>query len=216
MLLCLFRSNSDILSKSFGFVKYFFHLFSIPSPDRLDDSLTACISQARCFCIFWRTSVFYRICHLLSSTFFKKFVERRKRDLNPRAAVNDLLPFQGSPFGQLGYFSIVARIAFYIILSHDILMWWTERVGFEPTRPCGQTVFKTASLWPLRYPCVSQLILNCLVVCTCSAQNLYYHQCYNMSTLISIFFTLLTWKSKFQCRSKFHTHLKVLDFLRVL
>ena len=29
----------------------------------------------------------------------------------------------------------------------------TERVGFEPTRPCGQTVFKTASLWPLRYPC---------------------------------------------------------------
>ena len=27
----------------------------------------------------------------------------------------------------------------------------TERVGFEPTRPCGQTVFKTASLWPLRY-----------------------------------------------------------------
>ena len=32
--------------------------------------------------------------------------ERRKRDLNPRAAINDLLPFQGSPFGQLGYFSI--------------------------------------------------------------------------------------------------------------
>ena len=33
------------------------------------------------------------------------FSERRRRDLNPRAAVNDLLPFQGSPFGQLGYFS---------------------------------------------------------------------------------------------------------------
>ena len=31
MLLCLFRSNSDILSKSFRFVKYFFHLFdSVP------------------------------------------------------------------------------------------------------------------------------------------------------------------------------------------
>ena len=25
--------------------------------------------------------------------------------MNPRAATNDLLPFQGSPFGQLGYFS---------------------------------------------------------------------------------------------------------------
>ena len=36
-------------------------------------------------------------------SFFKK--ERRRRDLNPRAAINDLLPFQGSPFGQLGYFS---------------------------------------------------------------------------------------------------------------
>ena len=31
--------------------------------------------------------------------------KRRRRDLNPRAATNDLLPFQGSPFGQLGYFS---------------------------------------------------------------------------------------------------------------
>ena len=50
--------------------------------------------------------------------------KRRKRDLNPRAAINDLLPFQGSPFGQLGYFSklpytIVFRFvlpeAFYII-----------------------------------------------------------------------------------------------------
>ena len=34
--------------------------------------------------------------------------ERRRRDLNPRAAINDLLPFQGSPFSQLGYFSKVA------------------------------------------------------------------------------------------------------------
>ena len=31
VLLCLFCSNSDILSKSFRFVKYFFHLFdSVP------------------------------------------------------------------------------------------------------------------------------------------------------------------------------------------
>ena len=29
----------------------------------------------------------------------------RRRDLNPRAAINDLHPFQGCPFGQLGYFS---------------------------------------------------------------------------------------------------------------
>ena len=28
--------------------------------------------------------------------------ERRRRDLNPRAAINDLHPFQGCPFGLLG------------------------------------------------------------------------------------------------------------------
>ena len=96
MLLCLFCSNSDILSKSFRFVKYFFHLFdSVPGSFFM-------IPQLPVSAFFWRTSVFYRICHLLSSTFFKKFVERRKRDLNPRAAVNDLLPFQGSPFSHLG------------------------------------------------------------------------------------------------------------------
>ena len=45
----------------------------------------------------------------LSTTFLNFFwlrnSKRRRRDLNPRAAINDLLPFQGSPFGQLGYFS---------------------------------------------------------------------------------------------------------------
>ena len=36
--------------------------------------------------------------------------------------------------------------------SFAMRLWHiAERVGFEPTRPCGQTVFKTASLWPLRY-----------------------------------------------------------------
>ena len=30
------------------------------------------------------------------------YAERRRRDLNPRAATNDLLPFQGSPFSHLG------------------------------------------------------------------------------------------------------------------
>ena len=33
---------------------------------------------------------------------FVKILKRRKRDLNPRAAINDLLPFQGSPFSHLG------------------------------------------------------------------------------------------------------------------
>ena len=46
--------------------------------------------------------------------------ERRRRDLNPRAAINDLLPFQGSPFGQLGYFSklIDLRLTIFITENH--------------------------------------------------------------------------------------------------
>ena len=42
--------------------------------------------------------------------------------------------------------------------SSQTLNSLTERVGFEPTRPCGQTVFKTASLWPLRYLSMNPLI----------------------------------------------------------
>ena len=44
--------------------------------------------------------------------------ERRRRDLNPRAAINDLHPFQGCPFGQLGYFS--EYITRYLIRSLKI------------------------------------------------------------------------------------------------
>ncbi len=64
--------------------------------------------------------------------------------MNPRAAINDLLPFQGSPFSQLGYFSTLPESYLYSVFRKDLVE--TERVGFEPTRPFGQTVFKTASL----------------------------------------------------------------------
>ena len=49
--------------------------------------------------------------------------------MNPRAAVNDLLPFQGSPFGQLGYFSTIARIAF--ILYYHMIFSCNERRGWD-------------------------------------------------------------------------------------
>ena len=41
-------------------------------------------------------------CQELFPRNFSVFTERRRRDLNPRAATNDLLPFQGSPFSHLG------------------------------------------------------------------------------------------------------------------
>ncbi len=66
--------------------------------------------------------------------------------MNPRAAINDLHPFQGCPFGQLGYFSKCSRIIFYYIKLNSLELSPAERMGFEPMRPFGQTVFKTASL----------------------------------------------------------------------
>ena len=70
------------------------------------------------------------------------FFKRRRRDLNPRAAINDLHPFQGCPFSHLG---TSPKSLIYCILLF-LLYRKAERVGFEPTRPFGQTVFKTASL----------------------------------------------------------------------
>ena len=122
----------------------------------LTDSLFTLPHLIDCVKYFFEVFYFFKIQNL----------KRRRRDLNPRAAINDLLPFQGSPFGQLGYFSkspyAIASFfseAFYIISRCFLFvknffnfskvfysLQIAERVGFEPTRPCGQTVFKTASL----------------------------------------------------------------------
>ena len=89
---CLSCDSFAILTCCFLFVKNFFNkffsnFFNIYSFQQLFEFI---ITLLLCQELF-----------LLS--FLKK--ERRRRDLNPRAAINDLLPFQGSPFGQLGYFS---------------------------------------------------------------------------------------------------------------
>ena len=43
-------------------------------------------------------------------------IKRRRRDLNPRAAINDLHPFQGCPFGQLGYFSESVSVILFALM----------------------------------------------------------------------------------------------------
>ena len=123
------------LSHLFFFVKHFFQVFfkvfrTLPDfrtvllicDCRLCSSdlitLTCCLLFVKNFFLisFFKLlqhlffSTAFRVYHnsfALSRTFLLSFLkkERRRRDLNPRAAINDLLPFQGSPFGQLGYFS---------------------------------------------------------------------------------------------------------------
>ena len=102
LFLCRFsRISLNSLSFSFSLVKNFFILF-------------------RHFSVVFQ---------LVKIPFLNSVLnKRRRRDLNPRAATNDLLPFQGAPSASLGTSPRA------------------ERVGFEPTRPFGQTVFKTASL----------------------------------------------------------------------
>ena len=121
----------------------------------LSDSLFTLPHLIDCVKYFFEVFYFFKIQNF----------KRRRRDLNPRAAINDLLPFQGSPFGQLGYFSKLpyAIASFFRSVLYYIALFFicqelfyfskvfyslqiAERVGFEPTRPCGQTVFKTASL----------------------------------------------------------------------
>ena len=77
----------------------------------------------QCSLLFSATLIYYHNHLCLSTTFLFYFVhhlmsERRRRDLNPRAAINDLHPFQGCPFGQLGYFS--EYITHYLIRSLKI------------------------------------------------------------------------------------------------
>ena len=48
-------------------------------------------------------TTFFFVCQQVFWFFSKSYLtERRRRDLNPRTAINDLLPFQGSPFSRLG------------------------------------------------------------------------------------------------------------------
>ena len=84
-------------------------------------------------------------CQELFSRNFSVFTERRRRDLNPRAATNDLLPFQGSPFSHLG----TSPAEFIKCIQFIELLLETEKVGFEPTAPFGVTGFQDRLLKPL-------------------------------------------------------------------
>ena len=97
----------------------------------LSFSATACLlyliktGLSRTFFLFERSFSFKQLVYINSSSsicqhFFKinYSSKRRRRDLNPRAAINDLHPFQGCPFGQLGYFS--EYITRYLIRSLKI------------------------------------------------------------------------------------------------
>ena len=68
-----------------------------------------------------------------------------KEGFEPSRRYSRPTPFPGEPLQPLGYFSKVTdSYPYYRSLS--IMINRAERMGFEPMCPCGQTVFKTASL----------------------------------------------------------------------
>ena len=118
----LSSDSSFIISHCFSLVKNFFHFFEVFSNFILFAFLLRVSLHILPCCFLFVKSVFsffyifffhFRLTSqppYLSSRKIPfllrcKQGKRRRRDLNPRAAINDLLPFQGSPFGQLGYFS---------------------------------------------------------------------------------------------------------------
>ena len=85
--------------------------------------------------------------------------KRRRRDLNPRAAINDLLPFQGSPFSHLG----TSPAEFIKCIQFIELLLETEKVGFEPTAPFGVTGFQDRLLKPLGHLSVWNASVRCVI-----------------------------------------------------
>ncbi len=78
------------------------------------------------------------------------FIWRRRRDLNPRASCPTYTLSRGAS-SPLEYFSKVKMFKKYPLFGADAVLLrpkksLAERVGFEPTWACTQTVFKTASL----------------------------------------------------------------------
>ena len=143
--------NFYILSQSFAFVNNFLKLFIF-------------LSNSIVFNLFCSTSlIILSLFHFFVNTFLKLFlflsVDRISR--NGEGGIWTLAPLlttctlsRGVPSTSWVLLQIVDSDNLYNDRRHECL---AERVGFEPTRPFGQTVFKTASLWPLRYlsECVS-------------------------------------------------------------
>ena len=143
--------------------------------------------------------------------------------MNPRAAINDLLPFQGSPFGQLGYFSKLP----YLLSSSDIYLYRSQRqvilylVSFMLSSTfltffksffimyltSGESGIRTHA--PLRTngfqdrlvmtTSISLHIYFFVFCASLSAQDIFYHRMFLLSTPNFTFFYIFS-KKFLQCR----------------
>ena len=134
---------------------------------QLPESITALLSCQQLFYTFLRKFLWI----VKQAAFFQVLGDKKmKRTILSITSVHFIFlsgpsrrfsrptPFPGEPLRPLGYFSKkIPTNVVYLFVKHEEV-FWAERMGFEPMCPLGQTVFKTASLWPLRYLSVSVLL----------------------------------------------------------
>ena len=138
--------------------------------------------------------------------------------MNPRAAINDLLPFQGSPFGQLGYFSklpytIVFFAPFYqkrfilyrvvSCLSRTFLTFFCKFLfstsgesGIRTHAPLRTNGFQDRLVMTTS---ISLHIYFFVFCASLSAQDIFYHRMFLLSTTNFTFFYIFS-KKFLQCR----------------
>ena len=143
----------------------------------------------------------------------QEVLKRRRRDLNPRAAINDLLPFQGSPFGQLGYFSkLPYAIALVYFFTRSVLYYIALFFFCQELFRLFQNLFilNKRREWdsnpraladkrfsrPPRYDHfdISPYSLFSVFCASLSAQDIFYHRTSHMSTPKFTFFYIFSKK----------------------
>ena len=138
--------------------------------------------------------------------------------MNPRAAINDLLPFQGSPFGQLGYFSklpyaialvyfFTRSVLYYIALfffcqelfrlfSKSFLFLASGESGIRTHAPLRTNGFQDRLVMTTS---ISLHIYFFVFCASLSAQDIFYHRMFLLSTPNFTFFYIFS-KKFLQCR----------------
>ena len=113
-------------------------------------------------------------------------VQRRRRDLNPRTAINSLLPFQGSPFNHLGT-SAWLRVILLLFTFSPLGQKVSGEGGIRTHAPLRTNGFQDRLVMTTSIP-----LRNCLIIIS--------HQANNVKHLFLFFqknFTLLGWKVYF-------------------
>ena len=140
--------------------------------------------------------------------------------MNPRAAINDLLPFQGSPFGQLGYFSkLPYAIALVYFFTRSVLYYIALFFFCQELFRLFQNLFilNKRREWdsnpraladkrfsrPPRYDHfdISPYSLFSVFCASLSAQDIFYHRTSHMSTPKFTFFYIFSKKVSATSRS---------------